>query len=143
MTIFHFYSPPSFSNCQNYTTLRCHSLHLLPLLLGTKDSPRTRPVSSNEHRAALSYLHTSRKVPFEAFLSFLSNSPKHDPNKAHTNSLPYKTYQKPLQVKWGFYFLVSTCLRLKCQSDTKVSLGFLHKYTTLQAESFADIGSET
>jgi hypothetical protein len=37
--------------------------------------------------------------------------------------------------------LVGANLLRKCQSETKVSLGFLHKYTILQVEFFADIGS--
>jgi hypothetical protein len=108
---FHFYSPPSCSNCQNCITLRYHSLDLLPLLLEKNGTPRTQPVSSDWGWAALSFLHTSKREHFEVFLSFPTNIPKHGPSMAQTNSLPYRTYQNYLQVSVCQYSLVSTCLR--------------------------------
>jgi hypothetical protein len=61
--IFHFYSPPSCSYCQNYITQRYHSLYLWPLLPKKKGIPRTQPIASNWQWAVLSFPHTSRRAP--------------------------------------------------------------------------------
>jgi len=96
---FRYYSLLNCSGFQNYTAPRFHPRHRYSLLQGKMDTPRIQTVSSIESWAHFSFPRTSRKIPYEAFPGSPSNNPKHGPKMARTNSLPYRIYQRSLQVK--------------------------------------------